>query len=76
MEKLMEQPAVNTVELAPDGYTLINRHIERLEQFVNEGISNPEKALESCRKIRAELYDILQTLRNICVVKPLEKEGN
>jgi hypothetical protein len=63
------------VSLEPEGYELLNRHIEKMEAFVNEGIVNREKAMECCRKIRAELYGLLQTLHSVCVVDPVENGG-
>ncbi|MCL1813412.1 MAG: hypothetical protein FWG29_07805 [Treponema sp.] len=65
-----------TVELAPEGYEKLNAGLERLEQAASNGIANPEKALECCRQIRVELYGILQTLRDVCVIKPAENGGN
>jgi hypothetical protein len=65
-----------TIEFTPEGYAAINAHIEKLENIVNKGIVNPEKALECCRNIKAELYRVLQTLRDSCVVSPEVSEPN
>jgi len=64
----MTEQTTAPLELAPEGYGALNASIERLERIVNEGIANPEKALDCCREIRTELYRILQTLRNVCVI--------
>jgi hypothetical protein len=58
------------LELVPSGYAELDERIGKMERLVNAGIVNPEQALECCRKIRTELYGMLQTLRGVCVILP------
>jgi hypothetical protein len=58
------------MELAPGGYAELNERIETLERLANAGILNPDAALESCRKIRQELYGLLQTLQRAVILTP------
>jgi len=56
------------LELAPEGYAALNAHFEKMERSVNEGIIHPEKALECCREIRLELFQVQRSLREVCVI--------
>jgi hypothetical protein len=66
----MLEPCNSAVVLAAGGYAALNARLEKLETIANRGIADPEKALECCRKIKTELYGLLQTLQEVCVIKP------
>jgi hypothetical protein len=51
-------------------YELLKVHAEKLEALITDGIIHPEKASDICRRIRTELYALLQALKDICVPAP------
>jgi len=71
----MSERTTAPLELAPEGYAALSNHIQKLEDIVKPGIVNPDKAPECCLEVRAELYRITQTLRNVCVIPPYAGKG-
>ena len=58
------------LELSPDGYERITEKIQSVTDTVNQGIFNPDAAVRFLREANRGLYDLRQTLNDVCVLVP------
>jgi hypothetical protein len=57
-----------TIELSQEGYGKITGKVSEIEDLACEGLLNPQKAVEFCRKIRTQVYSLNSILRETCLI--------